>query len=348
MKPNIPKYRDPEKKLFYKADSCSELREAWSNKELELTVLARGTYPGKALAEGELTRVKSIGFWDIKKLQKWGLDWHTNEGIEICFLESGNLQFLMKEGKFRLQPNDITITRPWIEHKLGDPVVDLSKLYWLILDVNIRYPHQKWLWPDWILLSHTDLLELTRYLRQNEQPVWKASSEIRECFVNIGKVVTMCDRKPYESHLKILINTLLVLLLELFQKGSIPLDNSLVKSKRTVELFLKTMELNIADRWTVEKMAGYCLMGSTRFTYYCNEIINCSPMEYLNLLRLNEAAKLLVMEPDTTIAEIAYRSGFSSPQYFNFAFNRHYKTAPGNYRNHQLQLNKDFVSQEQE
>lgn len=83
MKLDIPKYYNPENKLVYKADSCFELKQAWDKKEIELNTLVRGTYPGKVLARGELTGVKSIGYWDIKKLQNWGLDWHTNEGIEL-------------------------------------------------------------------------------------------------------------------------------------------------------------------------------------------------------------------------------------------------------------------------
>lgn len=333
MKPEVPRYRDPESKRVYTADSCLELRQAWDKKEIELITLARGTYPGKILDDNELKCVKSIGYWNIRKPQNWGLDWHTNEGIELCFLESGNLQFLLEDRKFQLYPGDLTITRPWIVHKLGNPSVDLSKLYWLILDVNVRHPHQEWQWPEWFVLNQSDILDLTRYLRQNEQPLWKANSEIRECFISIGHTIkTSQDRTP-DSRLKIMINTLFVLLLELFQKGNILLDNTLIESKRTVELFLKTLESNLNENWNVEKMAEYCHLGLTRFTHYCKEIINCSPIEYLNLLRLNESANLLTKHTDLSVTDIAYRSGFSSPQYFNFAFKQHYKISPGKYRN---------------
>ena len=144
MQETIPKYYDPEGNLTFQADSCKTLREAWQNNKLELTTLARGTYPGKKLSENELKGIKNIGYWNIKKLQNWGLDWHTNEGIEICLLESGNLDFQINEQVYKLQPNDITITRPWITHKIGTPNVDLSKLHWLIIDLKVRHPHQNW------------------------------------------------------------------------------------------------------------------------------------------------------------------------------------------------------------
>jgi hypothetical protein len=182
MTVKIPKYFDPTKKISYKADSCEPLRQASNSGEIELSTFARTPYPGKFLHKDEIPGVKSIGYWNIKKLQDWGLEWHTNEGIEICYLESGDLEFLIKDQINTLHTNDITITRPWIVHKLGAPNVSLSKLHWLIIDVDVRHPHQNWKWPDWIILNKSDLNELTRYLRHNEQPIWKANSDIRNCF----------------------------------------------------------------------------------------------------------------------------------------------------------------------
>jgi AraC family L-rhamnose operon regulatory protein RhaS len=330
MTVQVPKYYDPQNKIMYEADSCEPLRQAMNSGEIELSSLARGTYPGRLLQKDEIPGIKSIGFWNIKKLQDWGLEWHTNEGIEICFLESGNLDFSIKKQTHNLKTNDITITRPWIIHKLGAPNVGLSKLHWLILDVNVRHPHQEWQWPNWIVLNQKDLKELTRYLRQNEQSKWKSNSDIKNCFIQISMVIK--QHKPYDSMLKIQINTLLILLLGLFRDGNITLDRSLTESKRTVELFLKSLESKLDDEWTVIQMAKYCHLGVTRLTHYCNEISNCSPMEYLNRLRLRKASKLLCEQPSLPVIDVAFMCGFSSSQYFNYAFKKHYKTSPNQYR----------------
>lgn len=332
MQESIPRYYDPEGNLTFQADSCKTLREAWHNNRLELTTLARGTYPGKELTENELEGIKNIGYWNIKKLQNWGLDWHTNEGIEICLLESGNLDFQINEQEYKLQPNDITITRPWIIHKIGAPNVDLSKLHWLIIDLKVRHPHQNWEWPDWIVLNKEDLDELTSYLRQNEQPVWKANSEFKNCFVQIGNIIKQSDQKPYDSKIKILVNQLLVLLLEIFKEENIILDQSLIESKRTVRLFLESLESKLDENWTVIKMADFCLLGVTRFTHYCKEISNCAPIEFLNRLRLRKAAKLLLENRELSVTDVAFTVGFSSSQYFNYAFKRHFNKSPSEYK----------------
>lgn len=336
MEIGVPKYYDPTRNVIYEADSCYPLRNAWVNQELELTTLGRGTYPGKELLKDELPGVKSIGYWDIKKLQNWGLEWHTNEGIEICLLESGSLGFQIEKQNYQLGNNDITITRPWTIHRHGTPVAGLSKLHWLILDVNVRHPHQKWEWPNWIVLNHDDLEQLTLYLRQNEQPVWKANSEFRNCFIQIGSIIKESDKKAYDSKLKIQINQLLMLLLEIFKSENVELDQSLTGRKRSVEIFFNSIESKLEEEWTVTKMADNCQLGVTRFTHYCKELTNCSPMEYLNRLRLRKASQIIRNETKTKIIDVAFRCGFSSTQYFIYAFKRHFKMSPKKYREYNL------------
>ena len=87
------KFYDPGGKLSYRADNCSPVKNAAEAGELELTTLARDAYPGMRLSKHELTGIKSIGYWNIKKIQNWGLEWHTNEGIEICFSRIGGPYF---------------------------------------------------------------------------------------------------------------------------------------------------------------------------------------------------------------------------------------------------------------
>ena len=100
-----------------------------------------------------LPGVKSLGFWDADHRQDWGLDWHRNEGIELTLLESGRLPFSVDGQDLDLKPGDLTITRPWQLHRVGRPHVTACRLHFLILDVGVRRPHQRWKWPPWLVLS---------------------------------------------------------------------------------------------------------------------------------------------------------------------------------------------------
>lgn len=317
---------------IYYPDSCTSLANAWSEGQVELHALARGTYPGYSLKDNELKGIKSIGYWNSEKIQNWGLDWHRNEGIELCLLETGNLSFLLNDQQFELEPNSLTITRPWILHKLGTPNIGFCKLHWFIVDLGARQPHQEWVWPDWVILSKDDLDELTRILRLNEQPVWRVNDEMKRCFAQIGRMAKYHEKEHFDSRIKVYLNEVLILLLEMLKKDQPVLNDSLIESKRSVSIFLKSLEDDVANCWTVNNMAEHCGLGVTQFSKHCYQLTNCTPVNYLNKLRLLKARKLIGENSGSTITSIAYECGFSSNQYFTKVFKAHFKETPQEFR----------------
>lgn len=316
----------------YYADTCLPLIDAVSRKKLKFNALARHTYPGKRLSEDTLG-LNSIGYWDANEPQDWGLDWHRNEGIEIHFLESGSMPYSQENKEMELLPNHLTITRPWEEHKVGNPNIGMGKFYWIILDLDVRRPHQNWKWPNWVVLAPKDLEKLTTILRQNEKIYWKSDKSIRDCFQRIGKIVDSDVQGSNASKIRLLVNELLLLLLDLLLEDNVTLDEKLTNSSRSVQLFLKELEINLSEKWTVEKMAKSSGVGLTRFTHHCWQLTNLTPMKYLMLKRIEKAKKILSEESEMSVAEVAYICGFSTSQYFATTFKKQVKVTPVEYRN---------------
>jgi hypothetical protein len=52
----------------------------------------------------------TVGYWDARSNQTWGLDWHRNEGIELTYLARGKIAFAVDKTDFQL------ITRPSDRH----------------------------------------------------------------------------------------------------------------------------------------------------------------------------------------------------------------------------------------
>ncbi|WP_299554067.1 AraC family transcriptional regulator [Seonamhaeicola sp.] len=319
--------------MMYQPDRCEPLDNAANSGQLKMQALRRADYPGIDLPDHVLPGVYSIGYWDAKINQNWGLDWHRNEGIEFTFLESGNLTFCRGSNEqYELTSGDFTITRPWQPHKLGDPNVAISRLYWIIIDVGVRQPHQDWQWPDWIILAKEDLDFLTKVLRQNEMPVWKTNKKIRSYFTELGRCLDRCDVTIPHSKLNILVNELLLELVDLFKKDKIALDESLIINKRTVEIFLKHLETDYARYWSLDDMADYCGLGMTSLSKYCKELTNMTPVNYLINLRLEAAARMLKAREPKSISDICYDCGFSSTQYFATVFKKRFKCSPRRYK----------------
>lgn len=327
----------------YQPDRCEPLERAASSGQLKMKALRRADYPGLDLPDNVLPSVYSIGYWDAKMNQNWGLDWHRNEGIEFSFLASGNITFSRSEKQYELVSGDFTIMRPWQLHKLGSSNVTISKLYWIIIDVGVRQPHQDWKWPDWIILAKEDLDFLTKVLRQNEIPVWKTNKKIRNNFIELGKCLDNCDTTIPHSKLNILINELLLELVDLFKKGNVFLDESLIINKRTVAIFLNHLEADFRRYWSLENMAEHCGLGMTSLSKYCKELTNMSPSNYLIKLRLEAAAKQLKCDESQSISEVCYDCGFSSSRYFATAFKKRYKCSPSKYK---LKFKENLNNQE--
>ena len=317
--------------VVYHADTCLPLIDAYKRKKLKFKALARHTYPGDRLDQNTLG-LNSIGYWDADEPQDWGLDWHRNEGIEIHFLESGTMPYSQENRETILEPNYLTITRPWEAHKVGNPYIGMGKFYWVIIDLGVRRPHQEWVWPDWITLTPEDLSRLTTILRQNEKSIWKTDRRVRDCFQRISAAVNSDVKGSSASRIRLLVNYLLILLLDLLNTDDIVLNESLTDSSRSVQFFLNELEKKLSENWTIELMAQSAGVGLTRFTHHCKQLTNLTPMRYLMMKRLEMSKKILLENKDLTISEVAYMCGFATSQYFSTVFKKHEKCSPNEYR----------------
>ena len=317
---------------IYHADTCSPLADAANNGRLKLYAVGRRAYPGKRLPKDSLKELCSLGCWDASRDQSWGLEWHRNEGIELTYLDQGKVYFAMDDQEFELLPGNLTITRPWQYHTIGNPNITACRLHWIILDVGVRQPHTPWKWPDWLVLSPNDIQSLTEILRGNEQPVWQATNEIGRGFERIREILESYETGTHESRLKIHINELYLELFELLKTSDKPLDINLSSAQRTVELFLTDLPNLLEMDWSLESMAKHCGMGRSQFSNYCRKLKNRTPMNYLMECRIEMAKRLLKENQDMNITEIAMECGFQNSQYFATQFRKNTGMSPGEFR----------------
>lgn len=300
--------------------------------EVRLAALVRRGYPGRPLPPRLLPEVSTVGYWDARTDQSWGLDWHRNEGIELTFLSRGRLDYAVDGQEYSLAAGDLTIARPWQEHRVGRPHVRASRLHWLILDLGVRRPNQHWIWPSWLILAPADRDRLTELLRHNEQPVWRANREVARCFEQISALVVQPDPLGVQTRLQFHLNELFLVLLEMLRTRQVVLDEKLASNRRTVELFLHSLRQHSHQPWTLPEMASQCGMGRTRFSEYCRQIVNLSPMDYLAQCRVQAAQRMLVSEPQRNLTEVAFACGFHSSQYFSTVFRQRTGMCPRTYR----------------
>jgi AraC family L-rhamnose operon regulatory protein RhaS len=321
-----------DKDQVYYADSCEPLKAAAKREELYLRGWKRGNYPGISLPQKMLPQLRSIGVWDAARPQSWGLDLHCNEGIEFTYLARGKTAFEVDGRSWLLGKGDLTITRPWQFHRVGNPNIGPSRLIWIILDVDVRRPNQPWRWPDWLICAPEELQQLTRLLRHNEQPVWQADENIARCFHNLDLLLERRTPAGSQTRLTLTINELIVSIMEMLEREHIPLDEHLSTTQRMVEMFLEELPRHLDVPWTLEMMAAECGLSRSQFSTYCKQITNMTPVAYLNSLRVEAAAQMLLENHALSITDVAGAYGFNSSQYFATVFQKYTGNSPSEYR----------------
>ena len=294
-----------------------------------------GHYPGKRIPPEELPGMPSLGYFDVIGAQDWGIPAHRNEGIEICYQQTGESVLTVDGARHPMAPHTLSLTRPWQLHSLGDPHLKSGRLFWMILDVGVRRPNQSWMLPSWCVLSPADQEELIEKLRGNEHPVWSTTPEVDAVFSKLASALESDSPESGISRVRVSLNELLIGLLDLLRAQNIEADEALTTRRRVVQLFLEELKCDaslLAYPWTLERMAEHCGMRRTAFSENCRELMNTSPMEALNRWRLAHAAERLKAEGQTAITTIALESGFSSSQYFAAKFKVRYGMSPRDWR----------------
>ena len=182
------------------------------------------------------------------------------------------------------------------------------------------------------MMTKIDLDRLTKILRQDDQWLWQSNPSIRECFHKIGIAVDTDLEGSSASKIRLLVNELLILLLDLIDSKEVILNEALTDSSRSVKFFLSELDKNLSENWTIEKMSESAGVGLTRFTYHCRQLTNTTPMRYLAMKRIEQAKKILNKNPELSVAEVAYSCGFATSQYFSTVFKRQEKCTPLEYK----------------
>ena len=108
--------------------------------------------------------------------------------------------------------------------------------------------------------------------------------------------------------------------------------------------------LHYMEPLKIEELADWCHISETHFRRIFSEYIGLSPLEYINLVRVQSACNYL-KNTDEAMADIAVKCGFTTPSTFNRNFKQITGVSPSEWRkrpeNYQQQLLKSWIHSEQ-
>lgn len=93
---------------------------------------------------------------------------------------------------------------------------------------------------------------------------------------------------------------------------------------------------NLSQPLELQIIAGMANCSVNHLIREFQKYFGCTPGRYIAARRIRRAAELLITEPELSIKEIAYRSGYQSQLNFSTAFKHHFASSPSQYRRHHL------------
>lgn len=151
----------------------------------------------------------------------------------------------------------------------------------------------------------------------------KAIADIINLMIDEAK-----NKKPYYQ--KKISLQLKALIIELVRKGDVSLEEEQpVKGTNMAQIAvaLDYINKNYGKPIKAIELANICSMSETHFRRIFEEYINMSPMDYVNLIRIQRACDLMKKTNDS-MDLVAVKCGFSTTSTFNRNFKKYLNTSP--------------------
>lgn len=103
---------------------------------------------------------------------------------------------------------------------------------------------------------------------------------------------------------------------------------------------------HISEEIPLEKLAAVACFSPFHFHRIFSAVLGETPRDYIERSRMERAAKLICLNQNIAIADIASSCGFSSASSFSRAFKKHYGVAPSLYLQKHKEVHHKFTEQQ--
>lgn len=135
----------------------------------------------------------------------------------------------------------------------------------------------------------------------------------------------------YELAVRGMLQTCVSLLLRQAARTGQPRRPSAGHRTERIKEALEYIERHYAEPIRLRELAALVSMSEPYFCRFFKRITASTPVEYINLYRVRQAA-LLLRSTDKKIMEIAFEVGFNNMSYFNTVFKQRFGCTPKEYR----------------
>ncbi|WP_168120580.1 AraC family transcriptional regulator [Paenibacillus sp. HB172176] len=285
-------------------------------KELkEFTNLGEKAYPFQLFLNGH----------EACKVNQSIMYMHWHEHFEIIAMQKGSAVFHINSEAYEAVEGDVLFVPAGGLH-VGYSSYDGPIRY-------ISFVFNASLFNDW---THDPehLKFVAPYLEGRLQLPVKPVRHVKHCSEYYGLLEQslqefIAKRPGYKLVIKSLLHLLFTQLAREFIPARLADRKSAIPSRNrdAFKALLQHLETHYAERMTVAEAARFVKLNPHHFCKSFKKLTGRTFVEYMNVLRMNEAERLL-QESDDSITEIAGMVGCDNPNYFTKLFKQHKGVTP--------------------
>lgn len=254
---------------------------------------------------------------------------HEQAFYEINIIVKGKGVHYIKDNKIPVKTGDVFILPPLVPHGYyGGEGFDVYHVLLSNEFCNIYFPQLQQLPCFYTLFNAEPLMRSS-----TETPLYLSLTNNQ--FKQINEILnTLLKYDDWYNPFDCLKNcsTVITLITSLCEIYSYNFDSNKVFSKD--EYFMKTLSYiheHYQEKITLDFLVQMAQMSRSSYVNKFKQICKMPPLAYLNKIRIEVAEKLLI-DPNFSVAEVAYRTGFYDCSHFAKIFLSEKKISPFAYK----------------
>lgn len=256
--------------------------------------------------------------------QQSGVMLHFHNCLQVGYCQEGQGYTMIDGVLYPYEKGSVSIIPAKAPHFCTSQRNIVSRWKWLYLDILGLLPRTDHNKENALLaiLYGKDKLPYTISWADNPQIIHIVQSIIFELE---GR------EQGYHTAVRGLVQAFSAILIRMASTASPSAEGGLGTSLQLIAPAVEYITLHYTENITVPQLAGLCHISPTHLRRMFRKIMDCSPLEYLQLTRM-EAACALLTHADISVLEVGSRAGFATGTCFTRQFKKIFGTTPGQWR----------------